>query len=158
MIRPAHPDDAARISQVLIASITTLCTADHHDDPGQIAHWTANKGPQDIARLIADPGGRVYVAGQARIEAVGALEWAGQPADTGKITLLYVHPEARGQGFSAALLAAMEAELVAMGRPHGVLTATTTARAFYRHHGWRAEGPPRPGRWILGHPMVKRLD
>jgi GNAT superfamily N-acetyltransferase len=157
MIRPARPEDAERISEVLVASITALCGADHHDDPARIANWLANKTPQAIAALIADPGGRVYVAGHARIEAVGAIEWAGQAPDAGKITLLYVHPEARGQGYSAALLTAMEAELAGQGRVRGLLTATATARAFYRHHGWHSDGPPREGRWILGYPMRKDL-
>lgn len=157
MIRPARLEDAARISEVLIASISELCRADHHDDPATLANWLANKSPEAVAAQIASPGGRLYVAGHDRIEAVGALEWAGQAPDAGKVTLLYVHPEARRQGYSSALLGAMEAELVAMGRPNGLLTATTTAFAFYRHHGWHAAGPARQGRWILGHPMTKRL-
>ena len=157
MIRAASAEDAARISEVLIASITELCAADHQGDPARLANWLANKTPEGVAAMIADPGGRLYVAGHDRIEAVGAIEWAGLGPDEGKITLLYVHPEARRQGCSAALLAAMEAELVAMGRPRGRLTATATAFAFYRHHGWHAAGPAREGRWILGHPMVKDL-
>lgn len=160
MIRRARPEDAARVSEVICASIRELCAADHGRDPAKIANWLAAKTPEDIAALIAAPGGAVYVAGPpetGQIAAVGALDWAEQPAGQGKITLLYVAPEARRQGFSAALLTAMEAELVALGRPEGRLTATATAHAFYRHHGWRADGPPRQGRWILGHPMQKRL-
>lgn len=157
MIRAAHPEDALRISEVLVASITALCGADHHDDPAKLANWLANKSPAGVAAMIADPGGRLYVAGHGTIEAVGAIEWAGLGPDEGKITLLYVHPEARRQGYSAALLVAMEAELAGMGRVKGRLTATATAFAFYRHHGWHAAGPAREGRWILGHPMLKDL-
>lgn len=158
MIRAARPEDAVRISEVLGASIRDLCSADHQDDPAKIANWLANKTPESVAAMIAAPGGRLYVAGHERIEAVGAIEWAGQPDDTGKITLLYVHPEARRQGYSSALLAAMEAELLGMGRSRGILTSTATAFAFYRHHGWHADGPAREGRWILGHPMSKDLS
>ncbi|RBP86384.1 acetyltransferase (GNAT) family protein [Rhodobacter sp. 140A] len=157
MIRAARSEDAARISAVLVASITGLCAADHHDDPARIARWLADKTPEGVAAMIAAPGGRLYVAGRGRIEAVGAIDWAGQAPDTGKITLLYVDPEARRQGLSAALLAAMEAELMAMGRRNGLLTATATVFAFYRHHGWHAAGPAHEGRWILGHPMCKTL-
>ncbi len=157
MIRPARPRDAARAALVLRASIRDLCRADHHDDPEALANWLANKTPEAVAALIADPGGRVMVAEDGEVVAVGAMEWAGHAPDEGKITLLYVDPGARGQGWSSALLAAMETELAAMGRINGLLTATATAADFYRRRGWRDDGPPRAGRWIVGQPMTKTL-
>ena len=151
VIRPARPEDAAEASRILIASITELCRADHHDDPAAIARWVANKTPESVAQMIAAGGLRVAeVDGQ--IAAVGEVE-----ADTGKITLNYVDPTCRGRGLSSALLAAMEAELARAGVTTARLTATATARDFYLKHGWQAAGPGRAGRWIVGYPMQKPL-
>lgn len=158
MIRPARPEDAEAIAAVIAASITGLCGADHHDDPAILTPWLASKNPEAIAEMLTDPQTRLLVAGRETILAVGGLSWAGQPEGQARITLVFVAPEARRQGLSSALLTAMEGELLCMGRPEVRLTATATAFAFYRHHGWHADGPPRQGRWIVGHPMVKRLN
>lgn len=158
MIRAARPDDADQIAQVIAASITGLCGADHHDDPTILAPWLASKSPESIAAMLADPQARLLVAGRGAIAAVGGFGWAGQPEGQAQISLLFVAPEARGQGLSGALLTAMEGALLGMGRGEVRLTATATAFAFYRHHGWHADGPPRQGRWIIGHPMVKHLN
>lgn len=158
MIRAAHPDEVEQIAQVIAASITGLCGADHHDNPTILAPWLASKTPEAIAAMLAEPQSRILVAGRETIAAVGAYSWAEQPAGQARITLLFVAPEARRQGLSSALLTAMEGELLDLGRPEVRLTATATAFAFYRHHGWHADGPPRQGRWIIGHPMVKHLS
>lgn len=151
-IRPARMDDAAAASRVLIASITRLCGADHHDDPAEIASWVANKTPESVAQMIAAGGIRVAEL-DGRVAAVGAIDGA-----EGKITLNYVDPASRGRGLSAALLATMEAELAQAGVETARLTATVTAREFYLKHGWQATGPGRSGRWIVGYPMEKRLN
>lgn len=151
-IRPARPEDAAEASRVLIASITELCRADHRGDPAAIARWVANKTPESVATMIA--AGDVRLAElDGRLAAVGEIE-----AGAGKITLNYVDPACRGRDLSSALLAAMEAELAQLGTKIAKLTATATAREFYRKHGWQLAGPGRAGRWIVGYPMEKRLD
>lgn len=150
-VRPARPEDALAASRVLVASITELCRADHHDDPAAIARWVANKTPESVARMIAAGGLRVAEL-NGRIAAVGEIE-----AGEGKITLNYVDPACRGRGLSSALLAAMEAELAQVGVTTARLTATATARGFYLKHGWQAAGPGRAGRWIVGYPMQKPL-
>lgn len=151
-IRPARPEDTSAASRILIASITELCGADHHDDPGEIANWVANKTPESVAQMIAAGGIRVAEL-DGQIGAVGAIDGA-----EGKITLNYVDPAYRGRGLSAALLAAMEEELAQAGFDTAQLTATVTARDFYLKHGWQATGPGRSGRWIVGYPMAKRLN
>ena len=153
MIRPARADEAAQISAVLVASVTRLCGADHGDDPERLAQWLANKTPQAVARRIADPATRVYVAGDCA--AVGAI--ALPATGPGEIALLYVHPDAQGRGHSAALLRAMEDALRDQGFAQARLTATTTARRFYERRGWQPDGPARIELGVLGHPMRKTL-
>lgn len=150
-VRPARPGDAAEVSRILIASITALCTADHHDDPVAVANWLANKTPEGVAAMIASGGVRLAER-EGQIVAVGEID-----RDLGKITLNYVDPARRGQGVSTALLAALEAELAAGGVVRAKLTATATARAFYLARGWEETGPGRQGRWIVGYPMEKTL-
>ena len=42
-VRPATRDDAGAMSDLLVASITALCVADHHNRPEVVARWLANK-------------------------------------------------------------------------------------------------------------------
>lgn len=157
-LRPAVPGDAAAAARVMTASIRDLCSADHRNDPEAIARWCASKTPDSVAAMIAEPGNLLVIAErESAVVAVGAIEWKDLPAGTGKITLLYVAPEAQGRGVSRTLLADLEARLAARGLSQGILTATATARAFYLAQGWQPDGPPRPGRWIVGHPMRKTL-
>jgi len=156
MIRLARPEEATAISELIAASIVALCGADHHDDPVRIDPWVGSKSPEAVAEMLTDPEQRLFVTDAGgKILAVGAIDWRAQPRGQGRVTLLFVAPEARGQGHSRALLARMEAELHAMGRSEARLTATNTAVAFYRAQGWRAESGF--GSALLGHALRKRL-
>lgn len=103
-IRDAIAEDAPDACQVLRRSIQELCAADHRNDPGILARWLENK-TQDLFRSwLRQPGNSVLVAvGNGAILAVGAV------SATGRITLNYVSPDARFQGVSRALLAALAA-------------------------------------------------
>lgn len=154
-IRPARAQDAAGISRVLTASIRALCGADHGGDPSTIADWLANKTPEAVASWIAS-GARLRLAERGgRLAAVGGWRAAGR---TGEILLLYVAPEHRFAGASAALLAAMEAKMAADGLVEARLESTLTARRFYAARGWRAPDPP--GRLRAGArlTMTRRLS
>lgn len=122
------------MSRVLIASITQLCHADHEDDPARIADWTANKGEAGVAAMLARQGMFVVVA-----ELDGAVVAVGATTADGEIALNYVDPGARFQGVSKALLAHMEADLLARGFAEGRLRATKTARRFYLEQGWTGD-------------------
>lgn len=158
LLRRATPFDLFDMSRVLTRSINQLCTADHGGDAEAIARWCANKTPQALRAQMMAEGWEFWLLIRAgQIAAVGALAEIDRGAGTGRITLNYVDPACRGQGASAALLAGMEARLRDQGVTRGVLTSTATARDFYLSRGWQADGPPRQGRWILGHPMTKTL-
>ncbi|MDP3862917.1 MAG: GNAT family N-acetyltransferase [Phaeovulum sp.] len=154
--RPAVAADAQVASAVLVASITELCDADHHGNAGVLGSWLADKTPAALVARIASGG--VFVAEvSGKLVAVGELSLGGLASGQGRITLNYVAPAARFQGVSRAMLLRLEAELAARGCTEGLLTATATATRFYLAAGWRPAGPPRQGRWIVGHPMRKRL-
>lgn len=158
LLRRATLFDLFDMSRVLTQSISQLCTADHGGDAAAIARWCANKTPQALRAQMMHEGAEFWLLTRAgQIAAVGALAEIDQTAGTGRVTLNYVDPACRGQGASAALLAGLEARLSEQGIERGLLTSTATARDFYLSRGWRADGPPRQGRWILGHPMAKTL-
>lgn len=140
------------MSRVLTASITDLCAADHGNDPQEIAHWTANKTPDGVARMMAQPGFTLFVA-----ELDGAVAAVGATTDQGEIALNYVDPSARFQGVSKALLAHMEAELRSQGFAEGRLKATKTARPFYLAQGWTGSGTAQGGGFIDCFVMHKAL-
>ncbi len=151
-MRPAQTGDIAQMSRVLIASITALCAADHHNDPVKLAAWTRNKSAEGVAAMLANPEMLTLVA-----EREGSVVAVGAVTRQGGVALNYVAPEARFTGISKALLVRLEAELVGLGFAEGHLEATATARRFYEKAGWVANGPQATGRHVNGFPMRKRL-
>jgi GNAT superfamily N-acetyltransferase len=151
-IRDATIFDAFDVSGILIGSIIHLCEADHGNDPAKMLPWLENKSPADVRRWLK--GGAVLrlalLDGQPA--AVGALS-----VEQGVIRLLYAAPQARGSGAGTALLADLEALLVKQGQSEARLTATRTARDFYRARNWQDAGPPEGCFGIPGYPMKKRL-
>ncbi len=140
------------MSLVLIASIIELCAADYDNDPEKLAAWTRNKSPEGIIAMLSNPDMVLLVAERdGSVLAVGAVNRAGE------VALNYVAPEARFTGISRAMMARLEAELVALGFAEGRLEATATARRFYRDAGWSDDGPQATGRKVNGYPMRKRL-
>jgi GNAT superfamily N-acetyltransferase len=108
VIRDATPADAVKACDVLRASITELCTADHMQDPDILARWLASKTPENVAAWADSIGRSLLIAvGDDAVLAVGGVK------DDGEITLNYVAPAARFGGVSAALLKALEARALA---------------------------------------------
>jgi GNAT superfamily N-acetyltransferase len=152
-IRDAVKDDAAAACQVLRASITELCTADHNNDPEILGRWLANKTPENVASWSADPGTSLLLAveGEA-VLAVGGVK------DTGEITLNYVSPQARFRGVSSLMLKALEARAAARGTKTCTLLSTETARRFYLARGYRDTGAPQHKHGTsASYPMSKKL-
>ena len=153
LVRPATEADLPEMSRVLIASITELCIADHRGAPERLAGWTANKTPEGVARMLANPQLRLLVAElDGRVAAVGAVV-----PESGEVSLNYVDPAARFRGVSKALLAVLEAELRGHGVVEAQLTSTITARGFYHAAGWREDAAPVACMGGEGHRMRKRL-
>lgn len=151
-VRPASVEDAETICSVVRRSISEICTLDHREDPTILGLWLANKTPETVARWLASPSNRIFVAvdGPA-VLAAGCLNV------TGEVTLNYVAPEARFRGASRALLAAMEACARGLGFTEVKLSSTATALRFYRDGGYVEDGPAREKHGLSTHPLRKPL-
>jgi hypothetical protein len=149
VVRNARLAEAPAISAVLIASITELCTADHHNDPEALAGWLANKTPEGVAKWFGNPENTIVVAEHDReIAAVGAFNRSRE------IILNYVSPGHRFAGVSTSLLEAME---LGLGPGDARLNSTVTAHRFYKHRGWKAADDPTRHGGIICYPMRKLL-
>lgn len=150
-VRPAESRDIEAMSRVLIASISQLCSADHHDDPATIATWTANKHPEGVGQMLRSSEGTLFVAERdGDVVAVGAIT-------DDAVTLNYVDPTHRRTGVSSVLLAALERALQARGVGVARVRSTWTARDFYLSQGWIEDPPVPKGRFIQAFPMHKVL-
>ena len=151
-VRNARPEDAEAAAELLRRSIAELCIADHGNRREILAPWLGNKTPESVAGWIAAPSNSVLVAVEGeKLLAVGMV------TDSGEIALNYVSPDARFQGVSKALLAALEARALARGNTEVTLISTVTARRFYLSAGY-AEDPIAPeAAESQARPMSKRL-
>jgi GNAT superfamily N-acetyltransferase len=151
-VRPAVEADVDAMSVVMTASVTELCSADHHDDPQNIAQWVSNRTPAGVATMMARPAQSFFVAERdGEIAAVGAMN------EDGVIIFNYVSPLHRFAGVSSALLTHLEAALRQAGHREGRLTSTTTAHRFYLGRGWVDSGPPEIDGFSTSYPMRKTL-
>lgn len=120
-IRPAHPDDRAAL--IAIYARAKL---------DELAHEPVIPAliplPQDHARLAALDASEVFVACAPRVLGFGARM-------TGRITMLFVDPDARGAGIGASLLTHMLASMpVAVDLD--VVASNTAALTLYRRAGF----------------------
>ena len=149
LVRTARLADVPAMSAVLIASITQLCAADHHNDAKALAGWLANKTPEGVAGWFDNPESTLVVAEHEReIAAVGGFNRARE------ITLNYVAPNHRFAGVSTALLDAME---LGLGPGEATLNSTETARRFYQSRGWTESGAGENFAGTSAFPMHKLL-
>jgi GNAT superfamily N-acetyltransferase len=152
-IRDALESDAVAACEVLRASITELCVADHNNDPEILGRWLANKTPENLASWSADPGASLLLAVEDEmVLAVGSVK------NSGEITLNYVSPAARFRGVSTAMLQALETRAAQRGNAMCHLVSTETAHRFYRARGYADTGSPE-GRFgtTSSYPMSKQI-
>jgi GNAT superfamily N-acetyltransferase len=105
-IRKATPGDAEAASLMLRRSIRELWVRDHENDPVTLASWLANKTPEKFREWAEAADDFCCVAAGDD----GAILGVAYLAKSGEIRLNYVSPDARFQGVSGALIAAMEAQ------------------------------------------------
>lgn len=130
-IRRATTADAAQAVEILRRSITALCDLDHQNDPAALAGWLQNKTVSNLLNWIARPDAAILVAIRAsKLVGVGMIDQGGA------ILLNYVDPDARFQGVSKRLLAAMETEALRHGAVTCQVESTLTARPFYLRRGY----------------------
>ena len=136
----------------MTASVTQLCSADHHDDIGNIAQWVSNRTPDGVARMLANPAQQFFVA-----ERNGELAAVGAVNAEGVVIFNYVSPSHRFCGVSKALMSHLEQVLKADGHTEARLVSTTTAHPFYLVRGWLDDGPPEIDGFSTSYPMRKSL-
>jgi GNAT superfamily N-acetyltransferase len=151
-IRLAAAMDIVKICEVVRASITGLCLADHKGDPDILARWLANKTPANVALWLANPSNVNLVADEDR-----AILAAGCVTVFGEVLLNYVSPAARFRGISSALLAGLEAAALREGNSRCVLASTATAHSFYKKRGYLDAGAPDQKHGLIIFPMAKAL-
>lgn len=152
LVRPAREADVPAMSAVMTASVTELCGADHHDDIDNIAQWVSNRTPDGVARMMATPAQKFFVAERnGDVAAVGAVN------AEGVVIFNYVSPRHRFCGVSNAVMSHLEQVLRADGHVEGRLISTITAHPFYLDRGWTDDGPPRVDGFSTSYPMRKSL-
>lgn len=126
-LRPARPQDAARLAQVHEASIREL--AARHYGPAQIDAWVERARAHWPKREVWD--GLIVAEDAGKVCGFGELDLEQQ-----MVTLCYVHPESAGRGVGSALLEQLEEMARAAGLEHLRLRSSVNAEPFYRKHGW----------------------
>ncbi len=136
-VRTAISADAEAAVRVLRRSITELCVADHHGDPGTLEQWLSDKNVERFTSWVASPDTYVVVAeGDAGVCGVGML------STRGEIQLCYVLPGCQSQGVGRALLEAIEAQARSWGLERLRLDSSSGACSFYERAGYRSLGEP----------------
>jgi GNAT superfamily N-acetyltransferase len=133
-IRPATEAHAEAACGLVRASIIGLCKADHLNDTLTLQGWLANKTPDNVRHWLTAPGMNAFLAVRD-----GYMLGVGAVRDDGEIVLAYVHPHARFQGVTKALVAHMEAVAREKLAERMSLTTTETARPFFEARGYVAE-------------------
>lgn len=146
VVRRANLVDAESAVTVLRRSITELCVADHHNDPGVLCEWLENKTADNVRSWIGSPHTFMVVA-----EVRGAVCGVASLGVTGRILLCYLLPEVQSTGVGRALLAALEAEARRHGARELSLESTVAARGFYLAHGFK---PKADGAALLSKALV----
>lgn len=137
LVREATPADAVGAVELLHASITELCVADHGNDASALERWLANKTVAHWERWVRDPNNSIFVA-----ERAGQLLGVGLVNRRGRIHLCYVRPGRTRSGAGRALLEALEAQAARWGLTELGLTSTREARGFYERRGYVVAGEP----------------
>ncbi|MBX9761156.1 MAG: GNAT family N-acetyltransferase [Beijerinckiaceae bacterium] len=151
-LRPYLPTDAGDLAAVFVASIEQVAAEDYDID--QIAAWTSKA--DDEAAFAA------RLAEQLTLVAVIEGESAGFASLRGPdhIDMLYVHPDALGQGVATTLLNALEKLASARGAKMMTVEASDTAEPFFTARGYRAQqrnSVEVEGVWLANTTMTKPL-
>lgn len=128
MIQHANPTDAQAIANVICDSIHA-CHADHHNDPDQIASWTANKAPDNIKKWI-DNNYAISFFDKDNIIGFAML------SPKGELLLNYVLPSSQGKGVGKAMLNVLIQHAREQNLTEIYLESTKTAKDFYQSQGF----------------------
>ena len=151
-LRPYLPADAATLAAIFIASVEQLASDDY--DVDQVAAWTSHA--EDEAKFAPRLGAQLTIVATIEGEAAGFASLRG--AD--HLDMLYVHPDAVGQGVATTLIDALERLATARGAKHMNVDASDTAEGFFAARGYRAQqrnSREIEGVWLANTTMTKPL-
>ena len=151
-LRPYLPADAAALAEIFRISIDELTQEDYGegqreawisiaDDPAAFA-TRLGKGLTIIASLDGEPVGFASLVGNEELD------------------LLYVTPDAAGQGVGSTLVDALERLASARGSKALMTNASDTARPFFEKRGYIAQSRNTVlinGEWLANTSMTKTL-
>ena len=151
-LRPYLPADAGDLAALFVASIEQVASEDY--DVDQVAAWTSKA--EDEAAFAARLGGQLTLVANIEGETAGFASLRGPD----HIDMLYVHPDALGQGVATTLLNALEKLAAARGAKMMTVEASDTAEPFFTARGYRAQQRNSievEGVWLANTTMTKPL-
>ena len=150
-LRPFLPDDVPVLAEILQASVEELTGEDYSQ--GQQEAWMAMAEDESFAGRLAGSLTLVATVGGAPAGFI-ALK------DNELIEMLYVHPEAAGQGLGTMLYDAAEKLAGARGAARLLAEVSDNALPFFQKHGFtpqRRNTKPLGDAWLGTTTMDKRL-
>lgn len=135
MIRNAEVRDAEGFCHVIRTSIIELCELDHHGNNVELEEWLDNKTVRNCRNWILNKDSNTFVA-----ERNGRIVGVSHIGHCGHLFLCYVLPSVKGLGIGGQLLSAAEGSVIHMGIKSLSLESTVTAKRFYEHRGYVANG------------------
>ncbi|KAB7849196.1 GNAT family N-acetyltransferase [Streptomyces mobaraensis] len=140
-----HPVASPEAALVLRAYLTDVA------DRWYLLHHGRTTTPEEVERHLAEdpsddlvPPGGVFLLARLGGEPAGCAGLRRLDARTAELKRMFVHPERRGRGVGAALLAAVEETARGWGAERVVLETRRDlmeARALYARHGYTAVEP-----------------
>jgi putative acetyltransferase len=150
-LRPFLPADLPRLAAIFRASIEELTAEDYNES--QQAAWAALADDDAFGKKLADDLTLVALLGG---EVAGFASLRGQD----HIDMLYVDPQAAGQGIASTLCDALEKLAGARGATKLCVNASDTARGFFEKRGYQPlhrQTVDCFGEWLGNTAMEKRL-
>ena len=151
-LRPYLPADAPVLAEIFRASIEEL-TGEDYSTAQQEAWASAADDEAEFGKRLA---GALTLVATVEGQPVGFASLKGGD----EVEMLYVHPEAAGQGVATMLYGALEKLAQARGATRLVTDASDTALPFFERRGFQAQRRNtvvRAGEWLANTTMEKRL-
>jgi putative acetyltransferase len=151
-LRPFLPADTPVLAAIFAAAIQEL-TGDDYDETQQEAWASVADDEAEFGKKLA---GELTLIATLKNAPVGFASLKGKD----HIDMLYVHPNAAGQGVASALLDALEKLAGARGAANLTVDASDNAQEFFRKRGYVAQqrnSVTINGEWLANTTMQKAL-
>ena len=151
-LRPFLPTDTPVLAAIFVAAIQEL-TGDDYGEAQQEAWASAADDEEEFGKKLA---GELTLIASLKNAPVGFASLKGKD----HIEMLYVHPNAAGQGVASALLDALEKLARARGAEKLTVDASDNAQEFFRKRGYVAQQRNSitiNGEWLANTTMQKSL-